>query len=90
MFSLVLTFDRFKVQTLAHFSNHILIPSRTITTYRSNKNSLAKTPVPGCSTLAANLLAKTWNQSCELQNASNLCAAKSAARKWAQSLHFNT
>ena len=63
-------------------------PSRSITT-RSDSNHMVRTPVPGFSTLAANLLAKSWNKAYELQKASNLCAAKTAARKWAKSLQFN-
>ena len=57
---------------------------------RSSKSEKAKLPVPGYGTLAANLLARAWNQAPELQGASTLCAAKTAARKWAKSIQLNT
>ena len=56
---------------------------------RSAKSDTAKPPVPGYGTLAANLLARAWNQSPELQSASTLGAAKTAARKWAKSIQLN-
>ena len=56
---------------------------------RSTKSDMAKPPVPGYGTLAANLLARAWNQAPELQSATTLGAAKTAARKWAKSIQFN-
>ena len=50
---------------------------------------VAKPPVPGCKTLAANLLARLWNKSHEIQNAETLGAAKKAARKLSKSLLIN-
>ena len=38
--------------------------------------------------LAANLLARAWNEASDLQNATNLGVAKLAASKWARSLQF--
>ena len=57
-------------------------------TTRSTYNNKAKIPVPGYCTLAANLLARSWNEATELHSAANLCAAKSASQKWARSLQF--
>ena len=48
----------------------------------------SKLPVPGCRILAANLMAKAWNETSLLQNASSLGAAKAAARKLAKSLQL--
>jgi len=50
---------------------------------RSKDIDKAKLPVPGYGTLAANLLARAWNEAPNLQNASTLGAAKSAAEAWA-------
>ena len=55
---------------------------------RSSESKNARLPVPGHSTLAANLMARAWNQAPNLQTASSLGAAKSAAHKWAKSLPF--
>ena len=55
---------------------------------RSTDNNKAKLPVPGYDTLAANLLARAWNEVPNLQDASTLGAAKSAAKSWARSLKF--
>ena len=55
---------------------------------RSTENNKAKLPVPGYGTLAANLLARAWNEVPNLQDASNPGAAKSAAKSWARSLKF--
>ena len=55
---------------------------------RSNDNKKAKLPVPGYGTLAANLLARAWNEAPILQDASTLGAAKTAAKAWARSLKF--
>ena len=57
---------------------------------RSACSNNAKTPVPGYNTLAANLLARAWNEATDLQNASNLFTAKVASKKWARSLQFKT
>ena len=56
------------------------------TSTRSENSNKAKTPVPGSGVLAANLLARAWNEAPLLQNAPNLGATKSAAQKWARSL----
>ena len=56
---------------------------------RSANSGNAKLPVPGYGNLAANLLARTWNQAPELQSAITLRAAKTAARKWAQTIQLN-
>ena len=50
-----------------------------------NKNK-ATQPVPGNRTLAANLIAKSWNSAKELQSVDTLGAAKIASRKWASNL----
>ena len=53
---------------------------------RSARSSKTDIPVPGHGTLAANLLARSWNESTDIQNATTLSAAKTAARKWSKSL----
>ena len=58
------------------------------TTLRSENKGLATLPVPGCDVIAANLLAKAWNEAPDLRSASTLCVAKSAAKTWAKSLQF--
>ena len=40
--------------------------------------------VPGTNTLAANLMARAWKSSSELQSATTIGAARSVAQKWAQ------
>ena len=62
-------------------------PDRVST--RSINSCSAKLPVPGCMSLAANLLARLWNKSPEIQNAETLGAAKRAAKKLSQSLLKN-
>ena len=57
---------------------------------RSSESNNAKLPVPGHGTLAANLMARSWNEAPNVQSASSLGAAKSAARKWAKSLPIET
>ena len=42
--------------------------------------------VPGNKTLAANLMARAWNSSSELQSATTIGTARSVAQKWAQNL----
>ena len=64
-----------------------LFPSRTISrTTRSINSNKATQRVPGNNTLAVNLMARAWNSATELQTATTLGAAKSAARKWACNL----
>ena len=46
----------------------------------------ATQPVPGNNTLAANLMARAWNSSTELQTMTTIGAAKSVAWKWAHNL----
>jgi len=53
---------------------------------RSKNSCNAKLPVPGCMTIAANLLARLWNASPDLQKAETLGAAKQAARKLSKCL----
>ena len=53
---------------------------------RSENSCKAKLPVPGCRTLAANLLARLWNASPDIQSAVTFGAAKKAARKLSKSL----
>ena len=55
---------------------------------RSSDSKNDKLPVPGHGPLAANHLASAWNEVPNLQNASTLGAAKSAAKMWARSLKF--
>ena len=55
---------------------------------RSTVSNKAKLPVPGFNTLAVNHMARAWNDAPNLQNASTLGAAKSAARMWSRSLKF--
>ena len=55
---------------------------------RSYNDGKAKLPVPGYGTLAVNLLARSWNDATNLQNAPTIGAAKSAANTWARSLKF--
>ena len=69
------------------FASKMTQPTKNITT-RSDTSTHAKNPVPGCSTLAINLLARTWNEAFKLQTPKNINAAKSAARKWARSLQL--
>ena len=64
-----------------------LFPNRTISrTTRSINSNKATQRVPGNNTLAVNLMARAWNSATELQTATTLGAAKSAARKWACNL----
>ena len=56
--------------------------------HRSEYSNNARLPAPGNDMLAANLLARTWNDAKEVQNAPNLGAAKLAASRWARSLNF--
>ena len=55
---------------------------------RSGNSGKAKLPVPGCGALAANILARAWNEAPQLQNAPTLGAAKLAARKLARFLQL--
>jgi hypothetical protein len=64
-----------------------LFPVRTIIRPTRSINSLKATqPVPGYQTLAANLMARAWNSSTELQTVTTIGAAKTVARKWASNL----
>ena len=71
----------------------ILFPTQSVPIdkmcLRSANSGKAKLPVPGYGNLAANLLARTWNEAPELQSAITLGAAKTAARKWAQTIQLN-
>ena len=53
---------------------------------RSSKSDVIKVPVPGYPSLPVNLMATAWNENPELQNASTLGLATTAAKKWAKSL----
>ena len=55
---------------------------------RSTDSKNAKLPVPGYNLLAANLLARAWNEAPNLQNASTSGAAKSATKMWTRFLKF--
>ena len=71
--------------------NTVLFPSKVANlvegvSTRSENSFKAKIPVPGCRTLAANLLARLWNESPDIQKAETLGAAKKAARNLSKSL----
>ena len=69
----------------------ILFPKRSIMRPTRSINCVKATqPVPGNNTLAANLMARAWNSSPELQTVTTIGAAKSVARKWAQNLLLGT
>ena len=64
-----------------------LFPSRSIIRpTRSMNCGKATQPVPGNKTLAANLMARAWNSSTELQTVTTLGAARTVAQKWARNL----
>ena len=68
-----------------------LFPERSIMRATRSINCVkAIQPVPGNNTLAANLMARTWNSSSELQAVTTIGAARSVARKWAQNLLLGT
>ena len=67
------------------FTKKVTSVSEGVST-RSVNSCKANLPVPGCRTLAANLLARLWNKSPEIQNAETLGAAKKAASKLSKSL----
>ena len=68
-----------------------LFPERSIMRPTRSINCVKATqPVPGNNTLAANLMARAWNSSSELQTATTIGAARSVARKWAQNLLLGT
>ena len=69
------------------FPTQMTNASRKMST-RSETSNRARLPVPGSGTVAANLLARAWNDAPYLQNAPTLGAAKLAARKWARSIQF--
>ena len=64
------------------FPSEMKNPTQTMST-RSQSCSGAKPPVPGNNTLAANLLARAWNEAPCLKNAHTLGSAKLAAKRWA-------
>ena len=65
----------------------ILFPNRKVMgQLRSINSKKAVQEVPGNNTLTANLMARSWNFSIELQTVSKIGAAKSVARKWAHNL----
>ena len=68
-----------------YFQKKLTDPSEYIVT-RSKYDCKAELPVPGYRTLAANLLARIWNKSTDIQNAKTLGEAKKAPRKLSQSL----
>lgn len=55
----------------------LLFPVKAETTMsvRSSKSENAKLPVPGYSTLAANLMARAWSEAPNLESTSTLSAA---------------
>ena len=55
-------------------------------TTRSLSSNKFHSPVPGYSTLASNLMVRTWNNIPDLQNATCLASARKISRKWAKSL----
>ena len=55
---------------------------------RSSNTNNAKLPVRGYNNLAANVLARIWNEALKLQNAQSLGAAKSASHEWARTLNY--
>ena len=64
-----------------------LFPSRSIIRpTRSMNCGKATQPVPGNKTLAANLMARAWNSSIELQTVTTIGAARTVAQKWARNL----
>ena len=67
------------------FPKRVANPNGGVSTWSINSCN-AKLPVPGCMTLAANLFARLWNESPDIQNAETLGAAKKAARNLSKSL----
>ena len=64
-----------------------LFPKRSIMRPTRSINYVkAVQPVPGNNTLAANLMARAWNSSSELQTATTIGAARTVAQKWARNL----
>ena len=64
-----------------------LFPKRSIMRPTRSINYVkAIQPVPGNNTLAANLMARAWNSSSELQTATTIGAARTVAQKWARNL----
>ena len=53
---------------------------------RSENCDKARIPAPGNDILPVNLLARSWNDALDLQNAINLGAAKLVASRWTKSL----
>ena len=64
-----------------------LFPKRnSVRPTRSKNAHKATQPVPGNKTLAANLMARCWNNATELHEVKTLGEAKTTARKWASNL----
>ena len=64
-----------------------LFPKRSIMRPTRSINYVkAIQPVPGNNTLAANLMARAWNSSSELQTATTIPAARSVVQKWVRNL----
>ena len=64
-----------------------LFPKRSSVRPTRSKNAHKATqPVPGNKTLAANLMARCWNNATELHEVKTLGEAKTTARKWASNL----
>ena len=57
---------------------------------RSTASNEIRPPVPGYPMLATNIMASVWNDIPELQSASTLAAAKTAASKWSKGLPKTT
>ena len=70
-----------------HSLDHQSFPKRSIMRPTRSINCVkAIQPVPGNNTLAANLMARAWNSSSELQTATTIGAARTVAQKWARNL----
>ena len=64
-----------------------LFPKRSIMRPTRSINCVKEIqPVPGNNTLAANLMARAWNSSSELQAATTIGTARTVAQKWARNL----
>ena len=83
-----------KSKTLMDPLGSLLFPIKTASptknmVLRSDLCPNAKQPVPGYGNLAANLLARAYNEVPNFHNVTTLGAAKTAAKNWAKSLQFN-
>ena len=81
--------SKMQMDPLAKLLFHQQAPNsgKTIST-RSDNSDKARLPVPGYCNLAANLLARAWNEATNLRNSSSYNAAKLAASNWARSLQI--